>query len=264
MTRRDTTAASSQSGQASVEAALTLPLVVFLVLGTLQLFMMLQARILAQVAAYRAVRAGSLNHGDCVPMVHSALVTMLPTVGRSDSTLELGRAFERHRDNRFSVTSSYGRAFNGPMVELVRESPDAGWVQSLDGGEDLLFDQPTNDAGELAARTLEIRMVAWYYMRIPFANWVISRMLLSHFSLQRYTATNPLMPAQKRSDWRGGSNGPLDRDAWPGGDLGDRMVRWSNQGHFLFPIQVNAAMRMMTPVMAQHFQRGGACNLHGY
>ncbi len=264
MTHRNTPVAGRQSGQASVEAALTLPLVVFLVLGTLQLFMMLQARILAQVAAYRAVRAGSLNHGDCVPMVHSALVTLLPTVARTDSTAELGRAFERHRDNRFSVTGSYGDRFNGPLLEIVRESPDAGWVQALDGGEDLLFDQPTNDADELAARTLEIRMVSWYYMRIPFANWVISRMLLSHFSLQRYTATNPLMPAQKRSDWRGGSNGPLDRDAWPGGDLGDRMVRWSSQGHFLFPIQVNAAMRMMTPAMAQHFQGGAACRLHGY
>ena len=41
-----------QSGQAMVEAALSLPLVVFLVLGTLQLFLMLQARVLAQYAAH--------------------------------------------------------------------------------------------------------------------------------------------------------------------------------------------------------------------
>lgn len=253
-----------QSGQASVEAALTLPLVVFLILGTLQLFMMLQARILAQVAAYRAVRAGSLNHGDCRPMMHSALVTLLPTVANTEDADKLVAAFSRFRDNRFGMTSSYGDRFNGPLVELVRESPDADWVLNLAGGEDLLFDQPTNDAGELADRTLEIRMVAWYYMRIPFANWVISRMLLSHFHLKRYTATNPLMPAQKRSDWWGDTQVSLGREEWPGGELGERMVRWSNQGHFLFPIQVNAAMRMMTPVMAQHFQRGGACNLHGY
>ena len=48
------------SGQALVESALTLPLLVFMVLGTLQLFMMLHARIMTQYAAYKAVRAGSL------------------------------------------------------------------------------------------------------------------------------------------------------------------------------------------------------------
>jgi hypothetical protein len=106
-------------------------------------------------------------------------------------------------------------------------------------------------------------MVAWYYMRIPFANWVMSRMFLAHFRLKRYTATNPLMPAQKRAAWWGETDETLGRDGWPGGDLGDRMVRWSADGHFLFPIQVSAAMRMMTPVMSEYFQGGPACNLHG-
>ncbi len=252
-----------QSGQAAVEAALTLPLVVFLVLGTLQLFMMLQARILAQVAVYRAVRAGSLNHGNCLPMTHAALVTMLPTVTRTDSAEALKDAFSPRRHNHFHVRSSSGAMFNAPMVEIVRESPDAGWAQSLTGDEDLLFDQPTDDPAALRARTLEIRMVAWYYMRIPFANWVMSRMFLAHFRLQRYTATNPLMPTQKRAAWYGETDDTLGRDGWPGGDLSERMLRWSEEGHFVFPIQVNAAMRMMTPVRAEHFQGGPACNPHG-
>ena len=34
----------AESGQAAVESALTLPLAVFLILGSLQLFLMLQAR----------------------------------------------------------------------------------------------------------------------------------------------------------------------------------------------------------------------------
>ncbi|WIG94768.1 TadE family protein [Myxococcus sp. SDU36] len=263
MIHRGTPRTRRQSGQAAVEAALTLPLVVFLVLGTLQLFMMLQARILAQVAAYRAVRAGSINHGNCLPMMHAALVTMLPTVARTDSAETLAAAFSPRRHNHFRVRSSYGRDFNEPLIEIVRESPDAGWAQALTGGEDLLFDQPTDNAGALRARTLEIRMVAWYYMRIPFANWVMSRMLLAHFRLRRYTAANPLMPVQRRSAWWGETSATLGRDGWPGGDLGARMVRWSDEGHFVFPIQVNAAMRMMTPVMAEHFMGGPACNLHG-
>jgi len=255
---------SKQSGQAAVEAALTLPLVVFLVLGTLQLFMMLQARILAQVAVYRAVRAGSLNHGDCLPMMHAAMVTMLPSIVRTDSPQILAEAFRLRRDNEYRVMSSYGNLFNGPMVEIVRDSPDPAWVNSLAGNEDLLFDQPTDNDAALDNRTLEIRMVAWYYMRIPFANWVMSRMFLAHFGLRNYTATNPLMPAQKRSDWWNDEAPPLGPNDWPGGALDERMVTWSNRGHFVFPIQVHAAMRMMTPVMADNFSRGAECPVTGF
>ncbi len=49
-----------ESGQALVEAALTLPLTVFLILGTLQLFLLLQARTLTEYAAFLAVRKGSV------------------------------------------------------------------------------------------------------------------------------------------------------------------------------------------------------------
>jgi hypothetical protein len=92
----------------------------------------------------------------------------------------------------------------------------------------------------------------------------MSRMFLAQFHLRRYTATNPLMPTQKRSDWWGDTNTTLGPDDWPGGDLGERMVRWNSEGHFLFPIQVNASMRMMTPAMADAFDRGPACDLHGF
>ena len=50
-----------------MEAALTLPLVVFLILGTLQLFMMLQGRIMAEYAVFKAVRAGSVTTATARP-----------------------------------------------------------------------------------------------------------------------------------------------------------------------------------------------------
>ncbi len=244
---------------------MSLPLVIFLILGTLQLFMLLQARILAQVAVYRAVRAGSLNHGNCRTMTHAAMVTMLPTVAATTSGAELAQAFTERRQNHLRVRGTSGTLFSeGPMVEIVRESPDANWVRGLPRGEDLQFDTPTDAPGELRRRTLEIRMVAWYYMRIPFADWVLSRMFLAHFRLKPYTAANPLMPADRRADgWSEGSVA-MRSDSWPGGDLGARMVEWSGQGHYLFPIQVNATMRMMTPARADDFQGGAACSLHGF
>ncbi|MCY1030593.1 pilus assembly protein [Corallococcus sp. BB11-1] len=255
----------SESGQAAVEAALCMPLVVFLVLGSLQLFMLLQGRILAQVAVYRAVRAGSLNHGSCQAMTHAALVTMLPTVTSTNTGAKLAKAFGDRERNHLRVSGSKGELFtDGPMVEIVRESPDVAWVRGLDGDEDLLFDAPTDSAVELRRRTLEIRMVAWYYMRIPFADWVMSRMFLAHFHLRNYDRANPLNPAQGKTDWWNDTDVELGADGWPGGDLGDRMVKWSGQGHYLFPIQVHAAMRMMTPVKAENFQGGAGCSLHGF
>jgi hypothetical protein len=253
-----------QSGQAAVEAALCMPLVVFMVLGTLQLFMLLQGRILAQVAVYRAVRAGSLNHGSCEAMTHSALVTMLPTVERTTTPAQLANAFAERRRNYLRVRGTRGVLFNeGPMVEIVRESPSVAWVRGH-GDEDTMFDVPTDDPALMRQRTLEIRMVAWYYMRIPFADWVMSRMFLAQFHLRNYTNTNPLNPAQKRSDWWADTDVELGPDDWPGGDLGERMVRWNAQGHYLFPIQVHAAMKMMTPARAANFQGGAGCSLHGF
>src|SRR3954466_13898454 len=68
------------AGQAAVETALTLPLVLFMILGALQLFMVMQARILAQYAASRAVRAAAQNFGDCYTMRDVAHLVLLPAI----------------------------------------------------------------------------------------------------------------------------------------------------------------------------------------
>ena len=70
---------NSERGQAQIEAVLTLPLMIFMVLGTIQLFMVLQARILAQYAAYSAARVGALSKGDCTAMSQAASLMLLPT-----------------------------------------------------------------------------------------------------------------------------------------------------------------------------------------
>lgn len=244
----------SDSGQAAVESAITLPLLVFLVLGTLQLFMLLQGRILAQHAAYRAVRAGSLNHGDCLPMTHSAILAVLPSIDRTDTPDKLVESFAARRDNLHNMQGPGGQvAFaGGPVIEIVRERPDPfEW----DGAEALRFDDPSSSESRLR---LELRMVYWFYMRVPFANRVISDMLLAHLGIREYQGFNPLMPTQNNARWRAVSTAGYGGN-WPGGDLRDRMLQWSQSGHYLFPIQVNAAMRMMTPARREHFRGGGAC-----
>src|SRR5882762_470367 len=101
-------ARAREAGQAAVEAALTLPLAVFLMLGTLQLFLLLQARIIAQHAVYKAVRAGSLNSGDCVPMQQAAVAVLLPSITATPTLEAFAAAYGARRNNRYDAARDGG------------------------------------------------------------------------------------------------------------------------------------------------------------
>lgn len=233
---------SVESGQAMVEAALTLPLMLFCVLGALQLFLLLQARLLSEYAVYRAVRAGSLNHGDCRAMTHAAVLALLPAIARTDGPDALARAFGLRSRNRYDQGVDQ---HDGQIVELWREQPRA---PSVAAPEDLSFDQPSTGAVDHLMR-IEARMVFWVKLKVPFVDWVLTRAFLAYWGLKPYDAVNPLMTPQTAS-WQAQSRPPR----WPGGDLGDQMLRWSEQGRYLFPIQTNFGMRMMTPAKKQFWQ----------
>src|SRR3954453_20200487 len=91
------------SGQAAVETALTMPLMLFFVLTILQMGLLMQARNLTQYAVFRATRAGSVNHGDCTPMMHAAVASLIPSyvsfaggiTGNGTLGDKLGRTFAR-------------------------------------------------------------------------------------------------------------------------------------------------------------------------
>jgi hypothetical protein len=231
-----------QSGQASVEAALSLPLTLFLILGTLQLFLMLQGRILAEYAAFRAVRTGSVKHGDCTAMTHTAVLALMPSyhsfmggIGGSPAQ-KLGIAFGRYKDNIYQ-TSSRGSAVDGALVWILRDSPVAAAVPD----EDQNFDQ-----ADSPNRRLEIRLVYWYPLKIPFADWVISRLTLARWGLQDYTAADPLTPV-KRANWTTENPTTLE------GAIRAELLRRSSIGFYSMPIHASASLRMMTPVRQRNF-----------
>jgi hypothetical protein len=227
-----------------VESALTLPLMVFLILGTLQLFLMFQGRVLAQYAAFRATRAGSVGHGDCERMKHAAVLALLPSF---DSFLspskpggsraqKLALAFAARKDNRFNPAKDSGH--NGHIVWILRERPLAG---DVGGTQDRSFDQPNN------LMRLEVRLVYWYPLRIPFANWVISRMFLAHLGLRDYTATNPLMLTD---------NGPWTREPGSGSlraEVRTELLSRVGRRQYTLPIETSFTMRMMTPAIRRNF-----------
>lgn len=237
-------ASSRESGQAAVEAALTLPLVVFMVLGTMQLFLMFNGRILTQLAAYRAARAGSVNHGNCQRMVDAALLQVIPAVesfmrpGPGTAGAKLAAAYFRRRFNQYNDQISAGGApvmVNGAVVWLVR---DIG-PRALAGGQDDDFDMG------LPVQRMEVQVIFWFPMRIPFANWVMSKALLAHFNVQAYNYSNPLM-APQRANWQ--MAGPKSINAAIINEMAMRM----NRGEFVFPISASYTMRMMTPLKSSN------------
>lgn len=215
-----------------------MPLAVFLVLGALQLFLMFQARLMAEHAAFRAVRAGSLSQGSCRRMLHAAVATLLPTFTRTDNATRLAAAFRGRLNNRYSPGLDSGH--NGEIVWLLRQSP---LRRDILGPDDAAFDDPDRES-----LRLEVRLIFWYPMRIPFANWVIARMALASWGLQDYTALNPLMPTQNARWTRGSSSGPVRSVA----DMFQQRTG-SPAGTYVFPIQASYGMRMMTPARSDFF-----------
>ena len=253
---------TSEGGQAGVEAALTLPLLVFLMLGTLQLFLLLQARFLAEYGVFRATRAGSLNHGDCRAMTHAAVLSVLPTLARTDGPAHVEKAFKDHSNNHYKNVrqlpgNSSRTVHAGQIVELWRDvyfgptrsvflSPDSLWDP-----EDEKFDQPDHLV------RLETRMILWYRLRVPFADWVMGRMFLAHYRLTSYDFVNPLSPVESNAGWPDSPGLRFLGEPWPGGPLDASMLASADQGHYLFPIRVTWSMRMMTPVKKKYFPAWG-------
>jgi hypothetical protein len=253
--------ASRDSGQAAVESALVLPLLTFVVLGTLQLFLMMQGRILAQYAVARATRAGSMAYGDCTRMTHAAIAALMPSIvsfaspaypGASNGA-KLANAFRARMTNAYSPTEDLshfapGSAAPTDIVWLAREAPTLAQVNAVAGGtgEDDSFDQFTNGGlPQDRLMRLEVRMIYWFPLRIPFANWVMARMFVAQWGLQAYVAQNPLMLTQT-AHWTGDAPPPQAQ-------IASALQARVNAGEYVVPIDVNYTMRMMTPVKVAAF-----------
>jgi TadE-like protein len=228
----------SESGQAAVEAAITLPLMIFVVLGTLQLFMMLHGRIMAEYAAYRATRAGSVNQGNCESMTHAAIGAVLPSFARTDDAVRLGLAFGQHSGNAYTPGDVWGQgpvARSGAIIWLVRKL-DRNLVRPIHE----TFDDRTK--GDSRAE-IQVDLVYWYPLRIPFADWVMSRAFLASFGALTYTAQNPLMETAKAKGWDKTSS--LLDGTNTLNEFRSRVLR----GQYDFPIRTSFRMRMMTPAV---------------
>ena len=222
-------------GQALVEAVLTLPLMIFLILATIQIFLMQQARIMTEYAVVRATRAGSVNFGNCRAMTHSAIAALLPTFAGVDDPVLFGAAFGKFKTNAYPTSP-------GPLnfiVEVFRnEALLAGVADDKLENFDMQFTpgtpyNPTNEQ-------LEVELVFWYPLRIPFADWVLTKMFQAQYGAQVAMSVNPTMVYQRNPQW---SASP------PPGAPKKYMIEYlirAAGGEHVFPITAHYAMRMMT------------------
>src|SRR3954471_22493208 len=96
-------AMGGESGQAMVEAAFVLPLTVVLILCTIQLTQLQQARVLVEYAAFNAARAGIVQNGNAGsdgtagPMHDAAALSLLSGQGPTDGLPALARTWAAFR-----------------------------------------------------------------------------------------------------------------------------------------------------------------------
>ncbi len=158
-----------EAGQAAVETALVMPLFVFILLGSLQLMLMHQARFLTKYAAYKAVRAGSIHNGNIDKMRNAALAVLLPMAGDVGSD----RVYNVMDPDRYARgwNALKGNQYSGTrIVEIaVCEKPSNVW-----------WDDPKLMGSDLYTTKLAIQVTFNYKLVIPFANGVLWWMVYGH------------------------------------------------------------------------------------
>jgi hypothetical protein len=172
----------AESGQAVVEAAVVLPALVFLLLLTIQLTQLQQARLMAEYAAFSAARTGIVMNGDNGPsngfdgpMHQAAVLAILPTFGRTDDLPHLSSTLAR-----FTTEDQLLRPYGLSQVRVYVHNPIAQDFQNLGqhlNGVELDFDDVRPAAAEATLLSLQVRYL--YEMRVPFANKLIQTIWLA-------------------------------------------------------------------------------------
>jgi hypothetical protein len=201
---------------------------------------MLQGRIMAEYAAFRATRAGALDHGACEPMHHAAILALLPSFqsyigsGMGRPAQKLAAAFATRKNNRYFYPQD---KHTGEIVWLLRETPLANQVPNE---EDQSFDQ-------FRMMRLETRLVYFFPLKIPVVNRIISRIIMARFGVLPYSGMNHMMVSQQATYERGSIN-------LEGAILNEMRSRYA-RGEYVLPIHASGSMRMMTPARRTNFQQ---------
>lgn len=231
MRRRDRR--DGERGQAAVETAIVLPMMVFLLLGTLQMSLAHQARLLNEYAAFKVARAASVYRLDCKPMVRAALMALIPSMSRTGVNPDLrarftGVARKVLGDNR-PPGFTFGEAGAIPLVKVDY------WVSDFKRNES--FDLQL-EPGQRPMK-VHVRLAYFYEYRIPFAGWIISRVWLASQTGRHWAdGADPITPVRR---WARRVTPAAERS--PDWAIAQQGI---DQGYFTVPLVSTWSMRMMS------------------
>ncbi|RKH86709.1 pilus assembly protein [Corallococcus sp. AB045] len=261
-------ASRGESGQAAVESALVVPLMVFLILGTLQLTTLHHARLMTEYAAYRAARTGIVNHGDCETMKSAAYMALAPTLGPPESggrgrTDTLLNAMEVHDAYTIGTHWQQNQRFPGSTLERVRVevlNPRAGPYSSLFasygshlGGREIDFDD-YRDATVVAANLLSVRVTYFYELRIPFANWQLHTFYMGREALGQLEGVTFLT---QRAPGGGSASQYLEAEgARRAKSYFKELARLAGAQTYAIPVVATSTMRMQSNLIRGDQGRG--------
>ena len=181
--RMQTQGQRGESGQAVVEAAIILPAMIFLLLCTIQLAQLQQARMMVEYAAFAAARTGIVMNGNNGAsrgvsdgaMRDAAVLAILPTFGRTDSLPAIAKTLLQ-----FKARDALLRPFGLGQVRVFVWSPDASafdqYGQHLNSKE-LDFDDMRPQVAPQTLLSLQVRYL--YEMKVPFANRMLQTIWLA-------------------------------------------------------------------------------------
>lgn len=256
--------AADEGGQAMVEAAIVMPIYVFLILGLLQLGLMHQARLLTKYAAYRAARAGALNQARTASMEAAALGAVLPILSTSAGgdvhgaeiiTPITDAASYAQKYAKFGILSAVGLSFmldGVPLkyIEVMTCGPTKDELGSYKNREEVDFDDPTvatgsgrNTTGWKEANRTKLRIQATlnYRMPIPFANMVIHAMAMGR---------------EVTSTLRMGEGEPALLNLLTNFSIYNMAAQ---MGIYILPIRAEYAMRMQSNLLVDQLPESNAC-----
>ena len=239
-----------------MEAAFVLPAMVFLILCAIQLAQIQQARLLAEYAAFNAARAGIVHSGDPGVMHDAALLSVLPSAGRTDDFKRVGETLLKLKA-RETILSTFGVPIVRVFVHGPRKADFARYGAQLNGRE-IDFDDVRPGATE--ATLLEIQVRYLYEMHVPFANKLIQTIwMATHIGSGNRRALDGWKGWDLTSPKALVPTGPdavaLTRDlalaakfddGTPEGVNLGSLVLLGSRGRYYFPVQAFYTMRMQS------------------
>ncbi len=239
-----------ESGQAAVETAIVMPLFLFILLGLIQLGLLHQSRLLTKYAAYKAVRAGSINRADAKIMRQAAVAVMLPLLSQSSPAFS-GDA--RHQPQymvyNVSTAGKYKQAFNEvvssrsieafgkPMLTVTICTP-----LSSGGGVGKDFDDHRTNPSDWKSfdnTKLAVQVTSYMPLYIPFANAFIWWAARGENGTGR-EMTMKTLRMKTGTKGRDGAERKSVNKAYTLLELEDL----AKQGTYIMPVRASYAMRM--------------------